>query len=279
MKSLRIMVPLLVALTACQCGERSRMPEGSSGSRTSPTQSQAALDPGARSSLPLGTQCAKVLPPADLETMCDLKSVQVTDRGVVRHDCQRRFNVGGDERSLLVLWATNELDEASARLKFERGEAEAKTRQKYVEVPGLGFTARTYFRTFGAGDDFRRMHVMEAYSGPFSLKLELPRHPDVRPLCAAEKLPELARRVFAQIKGLESGVELPGLAAKAGEHPAAAPAPATGATGATAAADKSPDKAPRTPGKAAEPPAAASKKVARPAAPQAKAPTEPATKK
>lgn len=199
--------------------------------------------------------------------MCGVSSVRASDRSVVRYDCERRFSVGGDERSLLVLWATNELDEASARLKFERGEAEAKTRPKYAVVPGLEFAARTYFRTFGAGDDFRRMHVIEAYSGPFTLKLELPRHPDANALCAREKLPELAGRVLAQIKALDSGSELPAPPAKTAEVP----------PGAAAAPD---DKAPQAPAPGALP-AAASEKAAVPAPPAApeKTPAKSATKK
>lgn len=194
-------VSLVVALGACRCGERA--PEPTPAPAASADRSGA--QPKVRSDLKLSARCDKLLASADVERVCGAGSIQVREGDGWQYECELRFSVGEDKTRHLSLRVTNELDSVSATRALERGATEAQENKKFAKLEGVGSAGHTYYRTFGSGEGFRRMPVLEAVDGPFALKLEAPYHPKSTPVCAAEKLPELAKVVIVRLKNLDSG--------------------------------------------------------------------------
>lgn len=190
----------LLTLGACRCGEPA------AGPTPAPAAAEASgAHPRVRSDLKLSARCDKLLAVSDVESVCGTDGLTVAEGDGWQYECELRFTVGEDKQRRLSLRVANELDSASALRALERGATEAQQNKKYTKLEGVGVAGHTYLRTFGKGEGFRRMPVLETVDGPFAVKLEAAYHPQSQPVCTPEQLPELAKRVLAGLKALEGG--------------------------------------------------------------------------
>lgn len=186
---------LLLVFAACKCNEAAPRAEArrESAAAFAPPKSQVSLAP----------RCDKLISADDLKAICGVESLRVFNGEHVDYDCDRRFNAGTEERSGLRIFLVNEAEASSAQRRLEHDAADAKARKKYERVEGVGSAAHFDYRTFGKEELFRRMTLLSFVSGVTTGRIELAYHPQAKPLCEREKLPELARRIVQRLSAAD----------------------------------------------------------------------------
>lgn len=219
-----------LSVAGCQCSERrpENRPAPVPAAETFQTESHRE-EPR---QVPTLEGCKEFLTPADVEKACGLGSGTIQAKLDKRKPCQRRFRHGDIAKASVVLVVREELGPAEAELGLQTMRKRAKRQTEFAAIEDIGSGAHRYARSKGKGERRRMVEQVEFAAGRYVAELRTTQDPAGKSLCAATKLPALAKVAATRLKDGPAKAANDGTAPKADSpEPTAEKAPKASAVG------------------------------------------------